>query len=56
MSKKSSTPMTPDAASRIQSHADRTGTNQGFKGRAQSAGESNKNHNTPSDGKGGGKK
>ena len=32
------TPMTPDAASRIQSHADRTGTNQGFKGRAQSAG------------------
>jgi hypothetical protein len=31
------TPMTPKAASRIQSAADRSGTNQGFKGRAQSA-------------------
>lgn len=29
--------MSPKAASRIQSHADRTGTNQGFKGRAQRA-------------------
>lgn len=35
MSKKSG--MTPEAASRIQSHADRTGTNQGFKARAQTA-------------------
>ena len=33
----SKNPMTPKAAARIQSHADRTGTNQGFKGRAQSA-------------------
>lgn len=33
----SKTPMTPDAASRIQSHADRTGDNQDFKSRAQSA-------------------
>lgn len=31
------TPMTPEAASRIQSHADRTGTNQDFKARAQAA-------------------
>ena len=39
MSKKGSTktPMTPSAASRIQSHADKTRTNQGFKSRAQSA-------------------
>lgn len=29
-------PMTTKDASRIQSHADRSGTNQGFKGRAQS--------------------
>ena len=29
------TPMTPDAAARIQGHADRAGTNQGFKERAQ---------------------
>ncbi len=29
--------MSPAAAARIQSHADRTGTNQGFKSRAQSA-------------------
>ncbi len=33
MSKK----MTSSAASRIQSHADRTGTNQSFKARAQAA-------------------
>ena len=32
-----STPMTPKAAARIQSHADGTGTNQGFKARAQRA-------------------
>ena len=56
MSKKSSTPMTPAAASRIQSHADRTGTNQDFKGRAQAAGESNKGAGAPSGGQGGGKK
>jgi hypothetical protein len=31
------TPMTPKAASRIQSASDKSGTNQGFKGRAQSA-------------------
>ena len=31
------TPMTPEAAARIQSNADRTGTNQDFKSRAQSA-------------------
>ena len=35
MSKKSG--MTGKTASRIQSNADRTGTNQGFKARAQSA-------------------
>jgi len=29
--------MTPSAASRIQSSADKSGSNQGFKGRAQSA-------------------
>jgi len=29
--------MTAEAAARIQSHADRTGTNQEFKARAQSA-------------------
>lgn len=34
--------MTQEAASRIQSHADRTGTNQGFKERAQSAAAKNK--------------
>jgi len=35
MAKKSN--MTTKAAARIQSHADRTNTNQGFKARAQSA-------------------
>ena len=35
------TPMTPDAARRIQSHADRTDTNQDFKGRAQSGAAKN---------------
>ncbi len=36
-----STPMTPKDASRIQSHADRTGTNQDFKSSAQRAGAKN---------------
>lgn len=35
------TPMTPEAAQRIQSHADKTGTNQDFKGRAASAAAQN---------------
>ena len=49
------TPMTPSAASRIQSHADRTGTNQGFKGRAQSGAAKNTatTGNAPSTGSGG---
>lgn len=33
--------MTPKAASRIQSHADITGTNQGFKARTQAAASKN---------------
>ncbi|KAH7924640.1 hypothetical protein BV22DRAFT_1034953 [Leucogyrophana mollusca] len=37
------TPMDSKAASRIQSHADKSGTNQGFKSRAQSAGAKNAN-------------
>lgn len=41
MPEKKSTPMTPQDASRIQSTADKTGTNQGFKERAQSAGDRN---------------
>ncbi len=43
MSKKGSTktPMTPSAASRIQSHADKSGTNQGFKSRSQRAASKN---------------
>ena len=51
MAKKSGSksPMTPKAASRIQSHADRSGTNRGFKGRAQSAASKS----TSSAGKGG---
>lgn len=36
------TPMTPEAAARIQSHADKSGTNQGFKSRAQRAGSTGK--------------
>ncbi len=36
------TPMTQDAASRIQSNADKTGNNQRFKERAQSAAAKNK--------------
>lgn len=43
MSEKKHTPMTPQDASRIQSHADRTGTNTGFKERAQRAGDDNAN-------------
>lgn len=34
---KHSTPMTPKSAARIQAHADRSGTNAGFKARAQAA-------------------
>jgi len=41
MSKKSKNPMTPTAASRIQSHADHTDSNQGFKSRAQSTAAKN---------------
>ncbi len=40
MSKKSSK-MTKEAAQRIQSHADKTGTNQGFKARAMRAASKN---------------
>ncbi len=35
------TEMTKEAAQRIQSHSDRTGTNEGFKERAQRAAERN---------------
>ncbi|MFA7072873.1 hypothetical protein [Methanoculleus bourgensis] len=35
--------MTGKAAARIQAHADRSGTNQGFKSRAQSAASKGKN-------------
>jgi len=38
---KGKSPMTKEAAARIQSEADQTGTNQGFKVRAQSAAEKN---------------
>lgn len=38
---KGQTPMTPADASRIQGNADRTGNNQGFKGRAQAAAANN---------------
>lgn len=41
MAKGKSSPMTPGAAARIQSHSDRTGTNQGFKSRAQSSAAKN---------------
>ena len=34
-------PMTSDAAKRIQSNADKSGNNQGFKSRAQSAASKN---------------
>jgi hypothetical protein len=58
MSKKSGgkTPMTSKAAARIQSHADRTGSNKGFKGRAQAAAASNKASKGTSGSKGGAKK
>ena len=36
-------PMTPAAALRIQKHADKTGTNKGFKSRAMSAAAKNAN-------------
>ena len=48
----SKTPMTPKDASRIQSTSDRTGTNQDFKSRAQSAAAKNGNGGS---GKSGGK-
>ncbi len=35
------TPMKPEAASRIQSHADKTGSNQAFKARAQASAAKN---------------
>ena len=38
---KKSKPMTSEAASRIQSHADKTGRNQDFKARAQRAAAKN---------------
>jgi len=38
---KSTTPMTPKDASRVQSHSDKTGTNKGFKSRAQSTAAKN---------------
>lgn len=41
MTDKNSKPMEPEAAQRIQSHADRTGTNQDFKARAQGAAATN---------------
>ena len=55
MSKKGTTktPMTPSAASRIQSQADKSGTNQGFKSRAQSASSKNSSDAGKSKGKGG---
>lgn len=43
MSEKKATPMTPKDASRIQSHADKSATNAGFKERAQRAGDQNAN-------------
>ena len=43
MPEKKATPMTPKDASRIQSHADKSGTNAGFKERAQRAGDNNAN-------------
>jgi len=39
---KGSSKMSSKAASRIQSHSDRSGKNQGFKSRAQSAAAKNK--------------
>ncbi len=45
-------PMTPEAARRIQGHSDKTGTNEGFKERAQRSAE--KNTGADAGGKGGG--
>ena len=53
MSKK--TPMTPKAASRIQSGADKSGKNQGFKARAQGA-AAKQGGGKPAGSKGGSKK
>jgi hypothetical protein len=44
------TEMTEEAASRIQAHADRTGENQGFKSRAQSAAAKNSSQEGESSG------
>lgn len=46
------TQMTQEDASRIQSHADRTDTNQDFKSRAQSAGDRNANESQSGDNQG----
>jgi hypothetical protein len=43
MSDKKPTPMTPKDAARIQSNADKTGENQGFKERAQRSADKNAN-------------
>ena len=48
------TPMTPEDAARIQSHADKTGTNQDFKKRAQSSGDKNAADSATNKGKGSG--
>lgn len=40
-------PMTPEAAQRIQSNADKTGNNQDFKSRAQSAAATNSTPTPP---------
>lgn len=45
------TPMTQEDAARIQSHADKTGTNQDFKQRAQSAGDKHAAGPAPESGK-----
>lgn len=41
-------PMTQEDAARIQSHADKTGTNQDFKSRAQSAADKRANEDAKS--------
>lgn len=46
--------MTPEDAARIQSHADKTGTNQDFKKRAQSSGDKNAADSATNKGKGSG--
>lgn len=47
------TPMTQEDAARIQSHADKTGSNQDFKQRAQSAADKHAAGSTPGAGKAG---